>query len=785
MLADIKKVGLFRVSVFFIFTFFLWICYTLYSSDLSYQHNLELSSSSKMASSLGKNLFYYRSIVSLRLSSLANPSSYSSSNPLLASISKASSASLFPVVSVQRFFASNSPHNLVPPQAPPSWTDTPEQILEKTNAFLAEAKKQDDEIASLENPTIENLIKPFAQWENERFGIINHLTFYQHVSPNPDLRNASTEAETKIDEYSIESGLREDVFKNIKKVYEDNKDNDALDPETKRYISKLYNAYKRNGLDLPKETRAKVEAVSKELSELSIKYNKNLGEQTEYILFTKEELEGVPADVLAQFETVEDGKLKVTFKYPDIIPTLKYSKNPETRKRAFLGDQNKVPENAKILTKAVAKRAELAHLLGYETYSDYVLEESMAKTSQNVLDFENDLLSKLKSKAEAEIKLLQNLKQQDFKSQGLDTKSKNASTYYIWDHSFYNNKLLQEEYQVDEQKISEYFPLQSTVDKMLKFYETLFNLKFEEVTDESKKSVWHEDVKQISVWKLDDPAKPEFMGWIYFDLHPRDGKYGHAAEFGLAPGYFDETTNSKKRPVCSLVCNFSKSTKTKPSLLKHSEVTTFFHELGHGIHELMGDVHYARFHGTNVNRDFVEAPSQMLEFWTWTPAELKKLSSHYITGDPLDDQLIESLVKSKHVNGGLANLRQLHFGLFDMTLHNSKDGKVDVDAAWNDLREKITLLSVGGQVTRGYGSFGHMMGGYAAGYYGYLYSEVFATDMYYTLFKDDPMNTKNGIRYRDIVLKRGGSRDELDNLEELLGRKPNSDAFLKEIGVSK
>lgn len=753
-----KSKKLIRLPIFLSCIVFVLVCYSLFKSDQNISKALQLQ---KMISSLGKN-------INIRCSTYLKNYSYSLnlSNKWAASLSQ----------NFQRFMSSN---NLVPPQSPPTWNDTPEDIRSKTKDFLSKCQEKDDFFGNLENPTIDSLILPYAQWENLKYKTMNHLTFYQHISTNSEIRDASTEAESLIDKYSIESGLREDVFNNVKKVYEATKDNSTLSLELKRYIFKLYNGYKRNGLESPKETREKIEKVSKELSELSITYNKNLGEQTEFLLFTKEELKGLPDSVLEQFKIMEDGKYKVTFKYPDIVPTMKYASNPETRKRAFLGDQNKVSGNSELLKKAISKRTELANYLGYSTFAEYVLEDSMAKDSATVLNFENDLLKKLQPKAKEELKVLLELKKKDYEQQGLTFDGK----YYLWDNAYYNNKLLQENYKVNEEKISEYFPLQSTVEKMLGFYETLFNLKFQQLAD-SDKQVWHEDVKQFVVWKMDDPENPEFTGYIYFDLHPRDGKYGHAAEFGIYPGFFDQDANNKSRPVCSLVCNFSKPSKNKPSLLKHSEVTTFFHELGHGIHELVGDTYFARFHGTNTARDFVEAPSQMLEFWTWSPNELRKLSSHYATGETLSDELIQSLVDSKHVNGGLFNLRQLHFGLFDMTIHNVQEGEaVDIDDAWNNLREKICMLNSGGEITKGYGSFGHMMGGYAAGYYGYLYSEVFATDMFYTLFKDDPMNSFNGIRYRDLILKRGGSRDEIENIKELLNREPNSDAFLKEIGV--
>ncbi|GMM36332.1 hypothetical protein DASC09_036570 [Saccharomycopsis crataegensis] len=672
---------------------------------------------------------------------------------------------------------------LTPPQLPPTWNDTPENILELADKFIADAKALDDKLAKVENPTIDNLIRPYYTFSNENKLQVLRLGFYRQVSENPDIRKASIEASKKISEFGIESGLREDLFVQFKKVYMETKDDKSLDPELSRYIYKVYNRYKRRGLELPLEQRSKVESISKELSQLSIDYRNNLNEQTEFLLFDKKELKGVPENIVSQFADVE-GKLKVTYKYPDIIPVIKYAKDPQTRRTAMLGNQNKVGQNAAILKQAIVKRAELANVLGYKSYSEYVLEERMTKTPENVLLFENDLLKKLKPKGQSEVEALMKLKLKDYDELGLDTTSKEANTFFMWDLSYYHNILLEEEYKVDEQKISEFFPLESTIKKMLGFYEVLFQLKFIEETNPERKRTWHKDVKQFALWKTDNPEEPEFLGWIYFDLHPRDGKYGHAAHFIIKGGYYDEINGVKERPVSALVCNFSKPQNDKPSLLKHSEVKTFFHELGHGIHSLACEVKFSMFHGTAVARDFVECPSQMLEFWVWSAPELKKLSSHYETGEPLDDSLIESMVRSKHVNGGLFLLRQVHFGLFDMTLHNSSDGVVDVDHAWNRLREEISLTSIDHENTVGYASFGHMMGGYASAYYGYLYSKVFATDIYYTIFKKDPFNTENGVRYRDIILKRGGSIDEIDILKELLGREPNSDAFLIEHGVN-
>lgn len=438
----------------------------------------------------------------------------------------------------------------------------------------------------------------------------------------------------------------------------------------------------------------------------------------------------------------------------------------------------------------------------------------MAKTPKTVLDFLGDLKTRLAPGGVKEINHLLELKKKDHEARGIPF----DGNYYLWDHRYYDRLMVEEEYKIDENAIAEYFPLKSTVAGMLKIFEQLFGFVFVELNAEDRQRLsssgkgediaWHEDVTIFSVW--DDEAEGgDFVGYLYLDLHPRPGKYGHAANFNLQPGFI-KPDGSRHYPATALVCNFSKPTATKPSLLKHDEVVTLFHELGHGIHDLAGRTRYARFHGTSTVRDFVEAPSQMLENWCWTPAQLKSLSSHYQTGNPIPDDLIEKLVATKHVNAALFNLRQLHFGLFDMTVHSPKTHaeleQLDVSKLYNDLRAELSgikgpeaqgepryvipntardirLTHVHSTWGNGQATFGHLIGGYDAGYYGYLSSQVYSTDMFYTVFKANPMDGVQGRRYRHTVLERGGSQDEMLTLEQFLGRKPSSEAFYKELGL--
>jgi len=359
-------------------------------------------------------------------------------------------------------------------------------------------------------------------------------------------------------------------------------------------------------------------------------------------------------------------------------------------------------DNVPLFKEAIILRDEAARLLGYPNHATFRIEDKMAKTPKTVTDFLGDLRTQLAPGGVKETEHLKELKQEDLKNRNLD-KSYDGN-YYLWDHRFYDRLMVEKEYTIDEQKIAEYFPLQSTVNSMLQIFEELFGLVFVEIVGEERDKisptgkgndiVWHDDVKLFSVW--DDAGEGNaFSGYLYLDLHPRPGKYGHAANFNLQSGFL-YPNGTRRYPATALVCNFSKPTATKPSLLKHEEVVTLFHELGHGIHDLVGRTKYSRFHGTSVVRDFVEAPSQMLENWCWTPSQLKGLSNHYVSGEKITDELIEKLIKTKHVNDALFNLRQLHFGTFDMTVHtpaSHEDAeKMQISELYNDLRTQISGL---------------------------------------------------------------------------------------------
>lgn len=710
-----------------------------------------------------------------------------------------------------------------PPQLPPRFTATPASLVADTQALIDRSRAIQDAIVKGVSPAsanFSNVLLPVALDDN-KMAIESHIIgFYQAVSTDKALRDASTEAEKLLDDFSIESSMREDVFQLVDAVL---KKKEALDPESRRLLEKDHKSYIRNGLNLPAgPQRDRFKEIKQRLSTISIAFQKNLNEEQGGIWFTREELDGVPEDVVDGLKAGEGenkDKLWLTFKYPDLFPTLKYATNAETRKRVFVENENKCNDNVPLFREAILLRDEAARLLGYNNHAEFRIEDKMAKTPKTVNDFLGDLRTRLAPGGQTEIKKLLELKQEDLKTRSLGDDN---SKYFLWDHRYYDRLMLERDFQLDQQIIAEYFPLQTTIQGMLKIFEELFGLAFVEITGEDRTAladggkgsdiVWHADVQVFSVWD-DEGEGAGFVGYLYLDLFPRDGKYGHAANFNLQPGYIDE--NGKRRyPATALVCNFSKPTPKKPSLLKHDEVVTLFHELGHGIHDLVSKTTYSRFHGTNTVRDFVEAPSQMLENWCWTPSQLRSLSHHYSHLSPeyeaaykeasgadkkpaeqIPNSLIANLISTKHVNDALFNLRQLHFGMFDMTVHEPKsheeiDG-LDITSTYNKLRHDISQLdgpeAISGDWKWGNGqaTFGHLIGGYDAGYYGYLSSQVYSTDMFYSVFKENPMNGKEGRRYRHTVLERGGSQEEMDILEEFLGRKPSTEAFYEELGISK
>lgn len=641
---------------------------------------------------------------------------------------------------------------------------TTSEILNLADCIVAKSKKIHDSVAAvpLDKVAYSNVIKPLAELEAEQSYLVQSCLLPRMVATSKDVREASVEAEKIIDAHNVNCSMREDVYLVVKAFAARG---EWLDSEAQRYVNRLVREFERQGVHLTSGKREEFERVKTRIGELCNKFVNNLNEEGRYLLFKESDLAGLPSDFIKGLDKTEDGKLRVNDKPTHTYPILKHCKVGATRKAvAVAKDRRCLTENTKILEELIQLRHKMARLLGYSNYAEYALENQMAKTPFKVMEFLVDISENISNSAAKELQRLKDLKREE----------EGEAVFGMEDLQYYMHKAEELEFEIDYATVKQYFPVDSVTSGILKIYEQLFCLKFETV---QAIEVWHPDVSLYSVF---DSSCNQLLGFFYLDVYIRDGKFSHACVIPLQDGCLMQN-GTRQLPVATLIANFTKPTADNPAVLRFAEVVTYFQHFGHVVHHICSHVSLAKFSGIRVETDFVELSSQLLENLCHESVILKMMSGFYKDiHKPVPDEVCRALKKKRKSFSGLKTKQKIVLCLFDQIIHTNE--VVDTKALLRDLYPKEMLHIPLLEGTNPAASLMHLATGYDARCYNFIWSEVFAADMFLSKFKDDCLNWSVGIQYKNKVLAPGGSKDALDILHEFLERELSQEGYMKENG---
>ncbi len=595
--------------------------------------------------------------------------------------------------------------------------------------------------------------------------------FMARVHPDREVRDKATEVEERLTKWTTDLAFRTDLYEAIRD-YSATEQATTLEGTRTRLIEHWLRDFRRAGHELAPDARAELQRLQQRMIELQVEFSKNLDEWEDFIEVTPDDLSGLPTEYIEGLdEGTTPGTRRVGMAYPDYIPFIEQADRRDLRKALQFKFWNRAADqNTPLLAEAIELRRQIAALFGLDTWAHHSMELKMAKTPEAVASFYNSVVPQLSHKRDEDIAVMTQLLRTDAGSLGADL---GGDALQSWDASYYATQLRKRDYGIDQNEVAEYFPLEQVVEGMFEITGDVFGLEYRRIEETN---AWHPDV---SLYEICNAGEAEPIAFFYADLFPREGKYGHAAAFPLITGHrLDD--GSYRKPVAAIVANFTKPTDKAPSLLKHDEALTLFHEFGHILHFCLTTVELVRFAGFDTEWDFVEAPSQIMEHWMWQPEVLQRFARHHETGEVIPQDLVERLIAARDLNVGLQTMRQIFLGQFDMNLHGSA-AAMDVDSAYRGAYELTGFDFYEG--THFGASFGHLMGGYDAGYYGYLWSKVYGDDMFSVFANEGILSPDVGRRYRTEVLARGYSRDAIDHLRAFLGREPSTDAFLEDLGL--
>lgn len=654
---------------------------------------------------------------------------------------------------------------------------TPIHFLPAVKASISEAKQDISKIKSEAFPTFENTIEAL-DGAGKRLSIVAGIFFnLNSAETNEEIQSLAREISPLLTEHGNDILLDQDLFKKVSQVFEQ-KDHLELTPEQSTLLEKTYKSFIRNGAKLSGEKADLLRKIDQQLAQESLKFGENvLAETNKFVHFVDQEtdLEGLPEGIkeaAAQIaeEKGEPGKWAFTLDYPSYIPAMSYAANRVLRKTLFMANGTKCTkgddlDNQETIKEILKLRHDRAVLLGYKSHADFVLEERMAKNPEQVISFLNSLLEKAKPKGIAELNELEAFAKE---LDGLKKLEK-------WDFAYYSELLKKEKYALDDELLRPYFQLEKVIDGVFQTAEKLYGITF---TPVAEIPVYHKDVTAYEVKDKDG----NHLSVFYADFFPRAGKRNGA----WMTSYRSQSIQRGEdiRPHVSIVCNFTKPSKSKPSLLTFNEVTTLFHEFGHALHGMMAKGHYESLSGTSVFWDFVELPSQIFENWCYEKECLDLFAKHYKTGEKIPEDLIDKIKKASNFQQGYQTLRQISFGLLDMAYHSKNPSAISDISAFEeevmnptDLFPKVpgTLMST---------SFSHIFqGGYSSGYYSYKWAEVLDADAFELFQEKGVFDKATADSFVKNILSAGGSEHPSILYKRFRGRDPKQDALLKRAGL--
>jgi oligopeptidase A len=667
---------------------------------------------------------------------------------------------------------------------PPFSQIKPEHVEPAVTQAIKQAREAVNELlTNISQPTWDNLVQPMEEIEASIDHVWSPVSHMNSVVNSDELRQAFNACLPMLSEFGTELGQNEDLYRAYKNLA-DSDEYQKLDTAQKKVIDNAVRDFRLSGVELPSEQRDQYKKITQKLTELSARFEENLLDAThawKKHITDESMLSGLPPSTVAMAEQFakRDGLegWVFTLDFPSYMPVMSYADNRELREEMYTAFATKASDqgpnagkwdNTEVMAEILKLRHELAQLLGFNNHAERSLATKMAQSPEQVMDFLNDLAARSKPIAEEEFEALKAYAKETAGMEDLEA----------WDVTYFAEQLRQQRYAISQEEVKPYFPEDRVVNGLFAVVNKLYGL---EITERTDVDTWHKDVRFFEIREADG----ELRGQFYLDLYARQHKRGGA--------WMDEclvrrkVANGVQTPVAFLTTNFSEPVGDQPALFTHDEVTTLFHEFGHGLHHMLTKIDYSGVSGINgVAWDAVELPSQFMENWCWEREALDLIAGHYETGEPLPDELYNKMIAARNFQSAMMMLRQIEFSLFDFRLHLEFDPNESnqVEKVLSEVRDQVTVVKPP-KFNRFAHSFAHIFaGGYAAGYYSYKWAEVLSADAFSKFEEKGIFDRQTGLEFLSSILEQGGSKEPMELFIEFRGREPEIDALLRHSGIA-